>query len=161
MKLKVVIPQSSQELALHKEALDFLATFLEEVPENYTKNLFASVPNIILFYTEEHGPLAVCQCDFLDEENTLCEIHGVIRQDLKEILPRRNSLANIIVKSLLSLLFEKLKVEKVLVAYDFKTLSLLGFIRRFGLKKWVSTSESQYYELSRDAYIQKILPNLN
>ena len=161
MLLKVVIPKSSQELYEHLPALNFLATFLEEIPRNYIENLLASTPNIILLYSIDNLPMAICQCDFIEKSVKICEIHGIIRQDLKEFLPRRNMLANLIVKTILNLLFENLSVEKILVAYDFKTLAILGFIRRFGFSKRLTTSEFQYYELSRKVYFQKVHPILN
>jgi hypothetical protein len=152
MGFLAVVPKTADELWKHAKAILFLAAFLPQWPENVWKNLIDSLPSTIIFYASQSStprfmPLGMAQCFMVEGVSgfeRVCEIHGVIRQDLRPFLRPRNYFSQALVETLLRMLFETYGVDAVLVTRsDMNNDFLKGFLRLYPFQR-LELGEQQF-----------------
>lgn len=151
LDLRFVTPQSVAELASHRVELQFLFKFIPGGLSDSQVWEFceASVPNVTIAYLND----VLIGCFALDVFTRSVELHGVVRPDIRTIVPKSNRVKQWIYEIIFEMIFKTMDRERVVLKAPPTNRDVWGFAVMHGFKKLQYPDKGEtVYVLSREDY---------
>lgn len=154
IELGFVTPADEAEMAAHRHEIEFLFRFIPHTMnrQELWDYVLHNLPNVTIGYA--NGVLVGC---FLMEIYTRSvELHGVVRPDLKTIVPQANRFKLFIYATIFDTIFNGMGRDKVVIKAPDSNRDVFGFAVAHGFKRLPYKDKGEtVWVLTKDEYARR------
>jgi len=149
--LKFITPQSIEELAPHKSDVEFLHHFS---PLGYTSDeQYRIIESFVPAFSLVYANGILIGCFIFDIHKRSVELHGILRPDIKQIVPQANLVKIRIFEILLNEIFNVMGKDKVIIKGKPEWKGVNGFARMWGFERLQNMEKGKrVWKLTKEGY---------
>lgn len=150
--LRFDTPQNTLELCDYRGDLHFLFEFIphNHTPESLWDYLEYNLPNITIVYA--NGVLF--GCFLMQVYHKSVELHGVVRPDVREWVPRHRKVKNDVYNIIFDVVFNQMNREKMIIKAPESNRDVFGFAMAHGFKRLQYKDRGEVvWVLQRETYL--------